>query len=80
MPLLAAKAIITVVGGIIPGTEMPEHSKRWSYTSRDYEEDRQVPQDQPTKFSKMLDEAHEYAKGLSNPAYMNWVRVDWFWV
>jgi hypothetical protein len=79
MPL-ACKAMITVTAGVIPWQEMPEHTKRWSYDSADYERDKQTPQDQPTIFSKMLDGAHEYAKGLSNPAYLNWVRVDWIWV
>lgn len=59
---------------------MPEYTKTWAYSSDGYEKDRLTPQDQPTIFSKMLDEAHEYAKGLSNPAHVNWTRVDWIWV
>ena len=80
MPMQAAKAFITVTAGVVPWDIMPEHTKSWSYLSDDYEKDKATPQDQPTIFSKMLDEAHEYAKGLSNPAYVNWVRVDWLWV
>lgn len=75
-----AKALIEVTAGVIPGHTMPEHGRRWSYNDDDYERDRAVPQDQPTAFSKMLDEAHDYAKGLSNPAYLNWVRVEWYWI
>lgn len=78
--MIACKALITVVAGVLPGYEMPQYGKRWSYNSDDYERDSATPQDQPTTFSKMLDEAHEYAKGLSNPGYVNWVRVDWVWV
>jgi hypothetical protein len=76
----AAKALISVYAGVIPEIGMGEYTKRWSYTSGDYEKDRATPPDQLTIFSKLLDEAHEYAKGLSNPAYVNWVRVDWIWV
>jgi hypothetical protein len=80
MPFLAAKAIIEVTAGVIPGQTMPEHTKRWGYTSEDYEKDRNTAPDRATVFSRYLDEAHDYAKGLSNPAYLNWVRVDWLWV
>jgi hypothetical protein len=76
----AAKAFIEVHAGIIPGTSMPEYAKRWGYTSHEYEEDLKKPSDQPTTFSIRLKEAHDYAMGLSNPAYVNWVRVDWLWV
>ena len=77
---MAAKAIFEVQAGVIPGTPMPEYTKRWGYTSEDFEHDRTVPQDQPTIFSQRLQEAHEYAKGLSNPAYVNWVHVDFLWI
>jgi len=59
---------------------MGEYAKHWFYTDADYEQDKQVPQDQPTYFSKALDEAHDYAKKLSNPRRLNWVRVDWTWI
>jgi hypothetical protein len=78
--LLAAKALIEVQAGVILGIAMPEYTKRWGYTSDDYEQDKKVPKDQPTIFSTRLQEAHDYAMGLSNPAYVNWVRVDWIWV
>jgi hypothetical protein len=80
MPIQAMKAMIEVVAGVIPGTAMPEYSKRWGYTSGEHEQDKKVPPDQPTIFSQRLQEAHDYAMGLSNPAYVNWVRVEWIWV
>jgi hypothetical protein len=80
MPLNDAKAIIVVMAGVIPEAPLREYTKRWDYTSEEYEQDRQTPQDQPTIFSKRLQEAHDYAMGLSNPTYVNWVRVDWIWV
>jgi hypothetical protein len=79
MPV-SMKAFLSVTGGVIPGHAVPEHNRQWSYSSIDYETDRLTPADQPTRFSRMLDEAHNYAKGLSNPAYLNWVKVEWLWV
>ncbi len=80
MPLQAAKAFFTVTAGVIPGRTVDEYSKQWGYTSTDYEQDKQTPQDHPTIFSKRLDEAHEYAKSISNPGFVNWVRVEFMWV
>lgn len=80
MPIKAAKAFFTVYAGVIPGEPIAEYTKRWGYTGEDYEQDKTVAKDQPTVFSKRLQEAHDYAMGLSNPAYVNWVRVDWIWV
>ena len=80
IPLNALKAQIVVTCGVIPGENENEHTKVWQYSSKDYEADQNVAQDHPTRFSKMLDAAHEYAKGLSNPAYLNWVRVEWIWL
>lgn len=80
MPLQAAKAMFEVTAGVIPGTVMPEYTKLWGYTSEEYEKDRGARKDQPTIFSARLQEVHDYAMGLSNPAYVNWVRVDWIWV
>jgi hypothetical protein len=74
------KALFEVTAGVIPGQPMGEYRKGWSYDSDEFEQDRQTAQDQPTIFSKRMQEAHDYAMGLSNPAYLNWVRVDWIWV
>ena len=80
MPMKTAKAFFEVTAGIIPGTAMPEYCKRWNYTSDEYQQDTKVPADQQTIFSTRLMEAHNYAISLTNPAYVNWVRVDWIWV
>jgi hypothetical protein len=76
----AAKAFFEVNAGVVPGVGIAEYHRAWGYTSEDYEHDKTVPEDQPTIFSQRLKEAHDYAMGLSNPAYLNWVRVDWMWV
>jgi hypothetical protein len=76
----ACKALFEVRAGVISGVPIAEFSKRWTYDSEEFEQDRQTAQDQPTIFSTRLQEAHDYAMGLSNPAHVNWVRVDWLWV
>jgi hypothetical protein len=80
MPLIAAKAIIEVEAGVIPGQPIPSFTKRWGYTSEEYQKDRSKTQDEETIFSTRLKEAHDYAMGLSDPALANWVRVDWIWI
>lgn len=79
MPV-AAKAFWTVTAGIIPDEPMPGHTRQWGYTSVDYEHDRTVPADQPTRFATMRDEALAHANSLMDPRGMNWVRLDWCWV
>ncbi|HEY1897040.1 MAG TPA: hypothetical protein VGG62_12235 [Terracidiphilus sp.] len=76
----AAKALFEVNAGVVPGVGIAEFHKRWGYDSDEYEQDRHVAPDQPTIFSQRMQEVHNYAMGLSNPAYVNWVRVDWIWV
>lgn len=78
--MIACKALITVTAGVVPWEPMSEYSKRWSYDSNHYERDMASAEPTLTIFSKMLDEAHEYAKNLSNPEAVNWVRVDWVWM
>lgn len=79
MPV-AAKAVFEVRAGIIPGTAMAEHTRRWVYTNQELEKDRETPGDQPTIFSQRLQEAHDYAMKLTNPTYLNWVSVHWMWI
>ena len=31
-------------------------------------------------FQDLRDEALEYAKGIMDPRYLNWVKVEWVWV
>lgn len=74
------KARLTVTAGVIPDIPINEHGRVYEYTDRDCTDDLRIPLGHPTAFSKMLEHAHEYAKGLSNPAYLNWVKVEWMWV
>jgi hypothetical protein len=89
-----AKGAFEVRAGIIPGQPMPEHGKRWFYTSEDYEADSALPPmpeghkidmngplDQPhmSRFTRMHLEAMQYYSGLCHPAYLNWAEITWIW-
>jgi hypothetical protein len=76
----AAKAFINVSAGVLPASLMPEYSKRWVYTVDDYEADRFRPEGQETTFAAYLREAYDYAKSITNPAVINWVKVEFMWV
>ena len=80
MPMQATKALFEVTAGVIPGTPMPEYGKSWGYTSDEYETDAKTPPGETLIFSARIMEAHSYAMSITNPAYVNWVRVDWMWV
>lgn len=75
----ALKAAWQVFAGVIPNQPMKEYTKTFYYTAGDFEKDRQLPEDAMTRFTELLQEAHEYAQSLTNPAYVNWVRVDFVW-
>jgi hypothetical protein len=73
---VAAKAFFTVTAGLIPGEPIPEHTRLWSYTSLDHELDRNDAE----RFLRMREQATAYANLLMNPAFVNWVRLDFLWV
>lgn len=73
------KASWSVQAGLYPGDVIPEYSKQWVYTSDDFEADKSVPKNQPTIFSKLDEEVHLYARHITNPFYVNYVRVDFLW-
>jgi hypothetical protein len=69
----SAKIIIEVVAGIVPGSPMPEYTRRWSLTRDQFDNDRNA-------VIKAYGESREYAATLENPAKVNWVRRDWTWL
>lgn len=71
-----------VFAGVIPAQIMTEYSKRWLYTSSDYETDIANANDgkQENRFTEMMKEAHDYALSLTDPRRVNWVRTDFLWL
>lgn len=74
----SARVIIEVVAGVIPQKPMPEHTKRWAITSREWED---AGQDQMVLLAERNGQAQGYANLLMlQPQSLNWVRTDWIWL
>lgn len=89
----AAKLIIEVRAGVIPRTAMPEYTRRWAITSREYEtmNDRAElgkPLDQRSaawheardQWLRAHGESREYQATLENPSQFNWCERTWLWL
>lgn len=77
----AAKAFFTVTAGIIPGDVIQHYSRQWCYTSDEYEKDRASTGQSPAPiFRKYQAAAEEYAREITDPALVNWVRCEFLWV
>jgi hypothetical protein len=77
----AAKGAWEVQAGLIPGKPDPQWTKRWDYTSSEYDEDgshAHKPEYQPI-YMQRLALAVGYATQIMNPRLVNWVRVDFIW-
>ena len=74
----ALKASWEVTAGVVPGIGIAELTKRWLYTSADFEEDTKHTSEQgyQPKFMKLLAEASFYQAQLTNPHFINWVQMS----
>lgn len=74
--MIAMRAFWGVHAGLIPGEEMREYLKQWSYTSADYEADGNT---RGERFKSMAREARDYAERLTLGG-LNWVNVEYLWL
>lgn len=75
-----AKAFWTVTAGVL-SEAMPEYTKRWGYTDVDYEHDQSLGSSEEERiFMRMDREAHDYARSITHPSYVNWVKVEFVWI
>lgn len=65
---------IEVVGGILPGTPIPQYTKQWVITSVEW-----YGPKRDDICQERIKAAEEYARSLMNPAALNWVRTDWIY-
>lgn len=75
------KASWEVRAGVIPGQPIPELTKQFYYTSRDYEEDGEHAKElnyQPL-FMKQMACASSYHQQMSNPQLNNWAELTFIW-
>lgn len=79
----SARVIIEVVAGVIPGTPMPEYTKKFFITSDAwYAQGKYQGKSEDAKMELLavLGLAQEYMRNLMNPQAVNWVRLDWVYL
>jgi hypothetical protein len=79
-----------VTAGVIPGHPMPELSKSWTITEEYVQTIREMDEltqeqwmehfPEGTKLFQFQQDALEYARSLTDPSKVNWVKVEWVWV
>lgn len=74
--MTAMRAYWGVRAGLIPGEEMPEYRRQWSYSSADYEADGHR---RGERYKAMGTEARDYAAELSFGG-LNWVNAEYLWL
>lgn len=75
----SARVIVEVVAGILPGTPMPEHTKAFAITSKEWNE---ADEDGRTMLLiRANGQALAYAGLLMlQPDRFNWVKTEWIWL
>jgi hypothetical protein len=87
-PGRSLRCVWEVTAGLIVGQAIPELSKTWQITNEYMES---LPQElsqeewkerfpDGTKFYQFQQAAYAYARSLSNPSQVNWVKVEWIWL
>jgi hypothetical protein len=77
---VSVRVMIEVVAGLVPGTPMPEYTRRWAITSAEW----QTAHAQDAG-AVLLAERNGQAQGYAallmlQPDALNWVRTDWIWL
>lgn len=93
MPNSAAKLIVSVTAGVLPGQPMNEFSQRWTFTSEQWavmndKTELEKPvlqrsaewQQARSDWIRVHGESREYQASLENPARLNWVNREWIWL
>jgi hypothetical protein len=65
----AAKLLIEVQWGVIPGTV--EGNRQWGFSRDEVEK---------SGWSKLMEPAYAEMDQRMNPAYNNWVTLTWLWL
>lgn len=76
----SVRVAVDVVAGVVPGTPMPEYSRRYYITSAEWHAAADTPEGQATLLAEMNGKAQGWASYLMlQPDALNWVRTDWVW-
>lgn len=74
----SVRVAVDVVAGVIPGTPMPEFTRRFFITSDKWNEGDGI--DQARLFADMNGQAQAWAMYLMlQPDRVNWVKTEWVW-
>jgi len=65
------KCHIIVYGGVIPGDDTEEYTRKWFFTQEDL--------DNPPTYVDQQGAAMNYAMSLQDPKRLNWVKLEWVW-
>lgn len=76
----AAKLIIEVLAGVIPGEPMPAYTRKWVWTSGDQARLEAGDREARQEYLTIAGASREYAASLEDPRRVNWVRRDWIWL
>lgn len=79
----SARILIEVTAGLIPGTPMPEHTKKFAITSDQWYAQGKYegnPKGAQLEILQVYGFAQEYMRNLMNPQALNWVRLDWIYL
>ena len=77
----AARAILEVTAGLIPGQAEQEFTRRWGITSSEWEAAAHKPGAGMELLVERNGVASAYAAWLMlQPERLNWVRLDWTWL
>jgi hypothetical protein len=89
-PGIKLRCFWEVTAGIIPGEPMEELGKRWTITDEYIQTIREMTAlteeqwiehfPEGSKLYQFQQEAFQYARSLSDPSKVNWVKVEWVWV
>lgn len=78
MPDNAARVLLEVQAGLIPGQPEEQYTRRYGITADEWEGT--APEEQGLLLLERYAVAHAYALTLLDPSRVNWTRVDWIWL
>jgi len=76
-----ARCLIEVTAGVIAGKPEEEYTRRYAITSAEWSKARESKDQAAALLAERSGAAQGYASMLMlQPAVLNWVKVEWFWL
>ena len=77
---MRVRGIWTLQVGLSPTMLQAELAEQWFYLREDHEFDLTVHPEMPTRFSELDTAAHARARELTDPARMNYLKLEFLWL